>query len=500
MHNESQPGRAAVVTRIAPSPTGDPHVGTAYVALFNWAWARRNGGRFLLRIEDTDQARSRPEHETAIHEALDWLGLTPDESPRDGGPVGPYRQSERSAIYRTHADQLLAGGFAYRCFCTSARLEELRAFQKAAGRPTGYDGACRALSAEESARRASAGEPHVVRLLVQRPGSTRFTDLLRGEIVIENENVDDQVLLKSDGLPTYHMANVVDDHLMGVTIIMRAEEWIPSAPKHVMLYAAFGWEMPTLAHVPLLRNADKTKISKRKNPTSLNWYREQGYLPEALLNFLALQGWSPRETSEEFTLAEFTAKFQPQDISVGGPVFDFTKLDWLNGATLRKLTPEQLADRLLSEGFAQGGAKDGGGPAWTREEIVRVLPLFQDRLRILAEFAPTARYLKERVAPDLEGLAKKTKKAEPAALQAALRQAADALSRLEGQPEAEREAALRGVAEAAGLKPGDLFMGLRVAVTGVTASPPLLPSIDALGLSEGLARIRSLAEQLLRTA
>ncbi|HZL98961.1 MAG TPA: glutamate--tRNA ligase, partial [Planctomycetota bacterium] len=412
-----------VVTRIAPSPTGDPHVGTAYVALFNWAWARRNGGRFILRIEDTDQARSTPESEAQIHEALAWLGIVPDESPVRGGPHGPYRQSERSAIYGEHARRLVAAGAAYRCFCTPARLEELRAFQKAARRPTGYDGTCRAVPAAESAARAAAGEAHVVRLKVPRPGQTRFSDLLRGEIVIDNENVDDQVLLKSDGLPTYHMANVVDDHLMGVTIIMRAEEWIPSVPKHVLLYQALGWEQPLMAHVPLLRNADKSKISKRKNPTSLLWYRGQGFLPEALLNFLALQGWSPRETREEFTLDEFVAKFDPQDISVGGPVFDLTKLDWLNGEKIRQLSPEQLADRIVAEGL-QGD--------WPRGELVAVLPLFQERLRRLCEFVPAARYLKERPEPDLDGLAQKTRKADPVVLRAALAEAADGLAALAG--------------------------------------------------------------------
>jgi len=513
-----RPGRnAGFVTRIAPSPTGDPHVGTAYVALFNRSWAHRHGGTFILRIEDTDQARSKPEHETAILEALAWLGLSPDESPAAGGPCAPYRQSERSAIYREHADKLLASGHAYRCFCTPERLEELRAFQKAAKRPTGYDGKCRDIAADESTRRAAAGETCVVRLRVPRPGATRFTDLLRGEIVIENENVDDQVLLKSDGLPTYHMANVVDDHLMGVTIIMRAEEWIPSVPKHVILYAAFGWQQPVMAHVPLLRNADKTKISKRKNPTSVTWYRAMGYLPEALLNFLALQGWSPRETSEEFTLEEFQGKFDPKDISVGGPVFDLTKLDWVNGAKIRKLSAEQLADRLLSEGFvgAKSGEraarlKDVTGPPipevpasaskWTRDELIKALPLFQERLVKLSDFAGQARYLKEAVEPDLAGLLSKAKKADPAVLRSALNEAADLLAAMIGKPDAEREAALRAIAEKSGLKPGDLFMGLRVAITGATASPPLLPSVDAVGTAEAVRRVRATAGQIPVTA
>jgi glutamyl-tRNA synthetase len=495
------------VTRVAPSPTGEPHVGTAYAALFNWAWARRHGGVFILRIEDTDQTRSTPESEHRIHEALAWLGIEADESPARGGDFGPYRQSERAGIYGQYGERLLAGGHAYRCFCTPERLAELRAFQKAAKRPTGYDGTCRALPAGDAAARAAAGEQHVVRLAVPRPGQTRFTDLLRGEIVIDNENVDDQVLVKGDGMPTYHMANVVDDHLMGVSIIMRAEEWIPSAPKHVLLYAAFGWEMPAIAHFPLLRNADKTKISKRKNPTSLLWYRRQGYLPEALLNFLALQGWSPRETSEDFPMSEFVGKFDPKDISVGGPIFDLTKLDWLNGEKIRKLGVEQLADRMLAEGFATDdgdgtgagagvGAAAGAAFVWSREELVAVLPLFRERLRTLSEFVPAARYLKRRPAPDMDGLLKKVKKPTPAALAAALRDAAEALGAGAGRPDEEREAALRAVAESHGLKPGEVFMGLRVAITGVTASPPILPSADRVGMDESVARVRALAERL----
>jgi len=476
-----------VVTRVAPSPTGDPHVGTAYVSLFNWAWARRNGGRFILRIEDTDQARSRPEHETAIIDALAWLGIAPDESPAVGGPVGPYRQSERRELYREHTDRLIASGHAYRCFCTPERLAELRAFQKAAKRPTGYDGTCRDVDAAESAQRAET-ETHVVRLRVDKTGSTRFTDLLRGDIVIENENVDDQVLLKSDGMPTYHMANVVDDHLMGVTIIMRAEEWIPSVPKHVMLYDALGWEPPVFAHVPLLRNKDKSKISKRKNPTSILWYKDEGYLPEALVNFLALQGWSIKEDSEEFDVETFIERFDPKDISVGGPVFDLQKLDWLNGEKIRKLDAGTLADRIVDGGFAGG---------WERDAIVRVLPLFQERMKRLPDFAEAARYLRERVEPDMDGLSKKIKQADPEALRAALTKSADVLVYMAGQPDDAREDALRALAEEHDLKVGNLFMGLRVAVTGATASPPLLPSVDEVGAEESAARVRDLAERLV---
>jgi glutamyl-tRNA synthetase len=285
----------------------------------------------------------------------------------------------------------------------------------------------------------------------------------------------------------------------------------------VLLYRALGWDMPVMAHVPLLRNADKTKISKRKNPTSLHWYRAMGYLPEALLNFLALQGWSPREQSEEFTLEEFTAKFNPKDISVGGPVFDLAKLDWVNGAKIRKLTAEQLADRLLDEGFVGPRAAERAarlpeitGPvipavpesaaAWTREALVKVLPLFQERLVKLSDFAGSARYLKEAVEPDLAGLLSKAKKADPATLRAALLEAADLLVSMADRPDAERETALRALAERRGLKPGDLFMGLRVAITGATASPPLLPSVDAVGTGEAVARVRRAVDMLARVA
>jgi len=477
----------SVVTRIAPSPTGEPHVGTAYVALFNWAWARRHGGRFILRVEDTDRERSRPEHEAGILDALDWLGLVPDESPAAGGPHGPYRQSERGAIYAEHVQRLIDGGHAYRCFCTPERLERMRAEQKRATGSTRYDGRCRTIPADEAARRARE-EPHVVRLAVDPGGSTTFEDLLRGEITIAHDNIDDQVLLKSDGMPTYHLACVVDDHLMGVTLILRAEEWLPSVPKHVLLHRAFGWTMPDMCHVPLLRNADKSKISKRKNPTSVLWYRRRGYLPEALLNFLGLMGWRPEDDElEAFDLDFFVRHFDPKDIGLGGPVFDLEKLEWLNGVKIRELAPEELAERLAAEGFAG---------AWTRDDVVRVAPLVQPRMRVLPDFVEIARYLVERVEPDLDGLARKARKADPEVLRRALLEAADRLEADAALDEQEREDRLRSLAEQHGLKVGALFMGLRVAITGATASPPILPSVDVMGANEAAARVRDLVARL----
>ena len=298
-----------VRTRIAPSPTGDPHVGTAYIALFNLCFARQHGGKFILRIEDTDQARSTRESEAAILESLRWLGLEWDEGPDVGGPHAPYRQSERGEIYREHADDLLEHGHAFRCFCTSERLNELRRQQSATQQQPGYDGQCLGLSQAEVAARLEAGESYVVRMNVPREGVCQVQDMLRGQIDFEWTQVDMQVLLKADGMPTYHLANVVDDHLMGITHVLRGEEWINSAPKHLLLYEYFGWQAPVLCHLPLLRNPDKSKLSKRKNPTSILYYRRMGYLPEALLNYLGRMGWSMPDEREKFTLGEMLCHF-----------------------------------------------------------------------------------------------------------------------------------------------------------------------------------------------
>jgi glutamyl-tRNA synthetase len=342
--------------RIAPSPTGEPHVGTAYIALFNRCFARSKGGKFILRIEDTDRERSTEASERSILDSLGWLGLTWDEGPDIGGPCGPYRQSERGAIYRNHADKLIESGHAYRCFCTKDDLDALRALQMADKRPAiGYfaaDSPCRRLSSEEVERRLKSGAPHVVRLRVPDgdPGEEiGFYDHIRRKtITLKMTEVDDQILMKTDGFPTYHLANVVDDHLMGISVVMRGEEWISSTYKHVLLYRAFGWEMPDFYHLSLLRNTDKnkSKISKRKNPVSLLWFRAAGYAPQALLNFLALMGYS-RDTegksdeeirnSEIFSIDELMAEFDPARLSIGGPAFDYEKLNSTNEVYLQRM-------------------------------------------------------------------------------------------------------------------------------------------------------------------
>lgn len=479
---------AEVRVRIAPSPTGDPHVGTAYVGLFNWLFARKRGGKFLLRIEDTDRTRSTAESEAAIMRSMKWLGLDYDEGPDVGGPHGPYRQSERSDVYRKWTDVLLQNGSAYRCFCTEDRLAVMRARQSAAKLPPGYDGLCRQIPADESAKRAGAGEKFVVRLKVDKSATTVVKDVLRGEIPFQNTEIDDQVLMKSDGFPTYHLANVVDDHLMGITHVMRAEEWIPSTPKHLLLYKAFGWEAPLFCHLPLLRNADRSKISKRKNPTSLDWYRAQGYLPEALVNFLALMGFAPAEGggSEVFDRKELLAKFEMEKLSQGGPVFDLTKLEWLNGEWIRRLPADDLVGRIVA--FHPDRKLD---PAL----VARILPLIRERMKKLGEWDEWTDYFwKDDIHLTREAFRRaRLPDAEAARVLSACH---ELLSKQQDVSAARDEPALRDLAGTLKVKVGDLFMTLRVAVTGKSATPPLLESMEILGRERSLARVKAAAKFL----
>jgi glutamyl-tRNA synthetase len=337
-----------VRTRIAPSPTGDPHVGTAYIALFNYAFAKQHGGQFVLRIEDTDQKRSTAESEQAILDALRWTGLDWDEGPDVGGDFGPYRQSERREHYEIHCQSIIDAGHAFHCFCTPEELDAMRAEQMAAKQTPRYDGRCTHLTPDEVSKRLAEGREHVIRMRVPTEGDCVVRDRLRGDIQIPWAQVDMQVLMKADGLPTYHLANVVDDHLMGITHVIRGEEWIPSAPKHQLLYQYFGWEMPELCHLPLLRNPDQSKLSKRKNPTSILFYRDQGFLPEALLNYLGRMGWSMPDEREQFSLEEMVEAFNIDRVSLGGPIFDLDKLTWLNGQWLKNtLTDAEYRVRLM---------------------------------------------------------------------------------------------------------------------------------------------------------
>lgn len=462
-----------VVTRIAPSPTGDPHVGTAYIALFNYAWARKNGGRFIVRIEDTDRARYVPGAEERILAALKWLGLSYDEGPDVGGPHGPYRQSERLPLYRRYAEELLKRGWAYRAFETPEELERIR---KEKG---GYDGRARNIPPEEAEERARRGEPHVIRLKVPRPGTTEVKDELRGVVVYDNQEIPDVVLLKSDGYPTYHLANVVDDHLMGVTDVIRAEEWLVSTPIHVLLYRAFGWEAPRFYHMPLLRNPDKTKISKRKSHTSLDWYKAEGFLPEALRNYLCLMGFSMPDGREIFTLEEFIEAFTWERVSLGGPVFDLEKLRWMNGKYIREvLSLEEVAERVKP--FLREA-----GLSWESEAYLRrAVELMRPRFDTLKEFPEKARYLFTEDYPMAEKAKRKLEEGLPL-----LKELYPRLKAQEEWSEAALEALLRGFAAEKGVKLGQVAQPLRAALTGSLETPGLFEVMALLGKERVLKRL-----------
>ncbi len=489
----SAPENAPIRVRIAPSPTGDPHVGTAYIGLLNYIYARQRSGQFILRIEDTDRTRFVSTSEQMIFDSLRWVGLTWDEGPDVGGPYGPYRQSERTAIYREHAEILLANGHAYRSFETAEELEAMRQQQIAAKVPPRYNGAHRHLTQAQIDAYLAEGRPYTVRLKVPENQSTTFTDELRGPITFDHNNVDDQVLLKSDGFPTYHLANVVDDHLMRITDVIRAEEWISSTPKHVLLYAAFGWDLPRFWHMPLLRNTDKSKISKRKNPVSLVFYQQSGYLPQAMLNFLGLLGGGMAQPTEQeivsrglntkegdiFSLAEMLEKFDFRRISLGGPVFDLVKLKWLNGEYLRKLAPEEfftaLRSSILSDSYLRS-----------------IAPLIQSRIEILGQFGDmTGFFFADNVLPSESiWLPKKRSFEESVAF------AAEQLTTLEAATwEVENiESSLKALGEARQWSVKENFMLLRAVLTGSTSSPPLLESMIVFGKARTLDRLRRFLE------
>ena len=350
------------------------------MALFNWAFARHHGGQFVLRIEDTDQARSTEESEQAIYEALAWLGLDWDEGPNVGGTYGPYRQSERKKVYQQHVQTLLDEAKAFYCFCSKERLDAVRAEQQANKQTTRYDGHCCDLDAAEVARRREAGESHVIRMHVPESGNCTFTDRLRGQITIPYSQVDMQVLVKADGMPTYHLAVVIDDHLMEITHILRGEEWLNSVPKHQLLYEYFGWPMPELIHLPLLRNPDQSKLSKRKNPTSITYYRDMGYLPEALLNYLSLMGWSMPNEEEIFSRQEMVDAFDIDRVTTGGPIFDLAKLSWLNGQYLRRLDDGEYARRVQDW-------------ALNPKRLKQLIPLVRERAERMSDLLPLVNYL-----------------------------------------------------------------------------------------------------------
>lgn len=383
-------------TRIAPSPTGDDiHIGNLYTALINFAFARKHSGQFIVRIEDTDRQRIREGAEEKILASLKSFGIIYDEGPDIGGPFAPYKQSERLPLYKKFAEELIGKGAAYYCFCTKERLEEVRERQIKEKKTPRYDKHC-LYEVKDASKRIANGESYVIRLNVLPDKKMWFKDLIRGEISIDSNEVDDQVLLKSDGYPTYHLGVVVDDHMMEISHIIRAEEWISSTPKHVLLYESFGWEVPVFAHLPILRNPDKSKLSKRKNPVWASWYLEEGFLPEAVLNYLALMGWSHPEQKEIFSLSEFIEVFDLKDVHAVGPVFDVQKLEWMNGIYIREVLTEKELLEKLKQFYKNDGAIMTVLNDSDREHFSLLLDLVRTRMKTLKEF-------KDFVSPPIQG-------------------------------------------------------------------------------------------------
>ena len=480
--SSTQGGGRPPRVRIAPSPTGDPHVGTAYIGLFNYVFARKHGGQFILRIEDTDRARSTASSERAILAALRWLGLTWDEGPDVGGPHGPYRQSERLDIYRAHVDKLLASGHAYRCFCTPERLTALREQQKASkASRLGYDRHCRDLDVDEGRRRAEAGEPYVVRMKMPLAGQTVVRDGLRGNIVRDNAESDDQVLLKSDGFPTYHLANVVDDHAMGITDVIRGEEWISSTPKHIVLYEAFGWTPPNWYHLSLLRNPDGSKLSKRKNPVSLNYYRDLGFLPETLCNFLGTMGFAIAGDRDRFSVAEMIEHFEWSKVSVGAPVFDPVKLRAFNKHDIGQLDADALYQRIAERVLAE-------------PRIRALLAQAQPRIELLDDFVPYASFFFGGPVDYAAVLAKfrikKRSRAEVVNILKLYIESIEGDERARGFEVEGLEAFTAAFAETHGWKRKELYPLLRLAATGRAATPGLFETLHLCGKDRVRQRLR----------
>lgn len=477
-----------VRTRIAPSPTGnDIHIGNLYTALINWTVARQNKGQFIVRIEDTDRTRYVEGAEQMILQSLKDFGLANDEGPNVGGDFAPYRQSERLPLYKKYAEELVEKGKAYYSFVTKEQLEDFRKKADETGKSmkdggvTGKiefrkmlrDSSVAAFTLEEGKSRIEKEKEYTIRLLVPESTDVTFTDLIRGDITISTDQVDDQVLLKSDGYPTYHLGVVVDDYEMNISHIIRAEEWISSTPKHVLLYDAFGWGRPIFAHVPILRNPDKSKLSKRKNPVWAHWYIEQGFLPEAVLNYLSLMGWSHPEQKEIFTMEEFIETFELQSISPVGPVFDIKKLEWMNGMYIRNLKPEILKKKL------QEFYKDH----FPTDLVEKTIPLVQERIKTLAEYKDYVTFLVE--APtDYE--------VELSEYDEVLPKVAETLNSLEEWTAEKIGDSMMTLANDLQIKPAKYFQMLRVAITGKKVSPPLNESMEILGKAECVKRINSL--------
>ncbi len=482
-----------VRVRYAPSPTGLQHIGGVRTALFNYFFARANGGKFILRVEDTDQERYSDESLEDLYNTLNWLGLKWDEGPLVGGPYGPYVQSERFELYKKYAEQLVAEGKAYRCYCTSERLEALRAEQHASkSEVQGYDRHCSDLSDQERANLESQGLSSVIRLKVPLQGKTTIHDVLMGDITRRNRDVSpDPILLKSDGFPTYHLANVIDDHMMHITHIMRAQEWIPSGPLHILLYEAFGWEAPLYCHLPMVMGKDGQKLSKRHGSTSVRDFKDKGYLPEALMNYVSLVGWSYDGQREFFTKEELEEVFSLEKINKAPGVFDYKKLDWFNGQYIRLKSDEELAALLLPY-MVEASFVSEPLSSEIQAKYDALIPVVKERLKTLSDVVPLSRFLFEEPEYNDPSLFQAKNVERPVALLALEGAYAILKKGLASQlPHEEMEHSMADLATKLDIKVNGVFMPLRVAITGSSVSLPLFDSIFLLGQEKTFARIET---------
>jgi glutamyl-tRNA synthetase len=495
--------------RYAPSPTGLQHIGGVRTALFNYLFARSRGGAFILRLEDTDRTRFDPAFVQNLYETFTWLGVSWDEGPDRGGPYAPYVQSERFDRYKNYAEELVARDKAYYCFCSTERIDRIRkereeALSGGGAHETGYDRYCRGIPAPEAKRRVKAGEPYTIRLKIPlgeggNSPVTRFADQLLGVIEWKNSDINpDPVLLKSDGFPTYHLANVVDDHLMEISHVLRSQEWLPSTPLHVILYESFGWEHPEYCHLPMVMGQDGKKLSKRHGATSVDEFRNQGYLPEALLNYVALLGASYEEGKEFYTLEELAERFNLDKLNKAPAVFDYKKLDWYNGQYIRMKSDDDLAALALPHGVSAGlfGAPGTDPDTRQRRDFAAAMPLVKERITFLHEVPEKIRYLfSEPVFPVAEEFF--PKKADRETTVKLLEMGIAILPAMTVSGEEEAEALVKAKAEAEGVKQGDLLMPLRVAITGARVSPPLFGSLHILGAERSLARAERALKEVL---
>ncbi|MCL2179715.1 MAG: glutamate--tRNA ligase [Treponema sp.] len=498
--------------RYAPSPTGLQHIGGIRTALFNYLFARSHArgnesGRFILRLEDTDRTRSEDIYVQNLYDTFNWLGIRWDEGPDTGGEYGPYIQSQRSDLYKKYAQELIGKGQAYYCFCSAERIEEVRKQREAAhSSESGYDRLCRSIDPPEAARRAGSSEPCTIRLKIPLSETTRFHDHLLGDIEWKNDDVNpDPVLLKSDGFPTYHIANVVDDHLMKITHVLRAQEWLASTPLHVIMYRAFGWEPPEFCHLPMVMGQDGKKLSKRHGATSIDEFRKQGYLPAALLNYIALLGASYEEGKEIYTLEELAQRFSLEKLNKAPAVFDYKKLEWYNGQYIRMMNDDELARLCLPYAVEAGlfdeethtetqrreGKIEGRQPSEKQYEVfLSSMSLIKERLVFLSEAPARITYLfnEPKIPPEEEFIPKKCDLSKTIELlQIGLelvRPMAEAAS------DEDAENLIKAEAEKRGVKLGDLMMPLRVAITGSRVSPPLFGSLRLLRADRSVERVR----------